>query len=151
MVDKDKMAEMLGEVKPDKELEEIVDDATDELLESLTDEELEETIKEDCNVAITNEAIYDLLLKVQSSVNDVDKHVTNRKEENINVLKMIFERLKRITTRIGKWYIGILVIAFICGGVVFTSIYHNWEVLEPKIDKILGLAKIGNQTSNIIK
>lgn len=140
-------------VEKNKDLEKVIEDSIHEVSKN---EEFNEFWEQKENgkgnpVSIDNLKLYELLLHLQESVNKVNTNVTNRKEENINVIKMIFDKIKFISTHMKKWFIGILVISFICGGITFTVIYHNWDQLAPILDKIVGITKIANNVSNIPK
>lgn len=130
----------------DKGLEKIIDDALKEV-ECLENKEYEEMQK-----PATKEDIYELkelISKVKEQVNDVDIHVNNRNAEYINYLKLIFDRLKFIKGRIGKWFLISSIILVVGGGVTFTTIFYHWDNLEPKIDKILGVAKVASNVAKI--
>lgn len=99
---------------------------------------------------ISNTEIYEMLLKIQGNLNDVAKNVQDKKQEQINITTMIFDRLRFIKGHISKWFLGILVISFLGGGVVFTTIYHNWDELTPTIDKLTSLFNFASSATKIV-
>lgn len=145
-----------------QELEEIIEEA---LEETRGDEIDEETIKQfeemeamnNCDKSpATKQDIEEIKnfiaqshLNTSKELINCHKDVNHRSSEYINLLNMIFDRLKFIKKHMTKWFVTLMVISFICGGVTFTTIYHHWDNLSPHIDKILGIAKTANNISKV--
>ncbi len=114
-------------------------------------EELEATIKKgvEDKKMISNTELYEMLLKLQVNIADVDKNVQDKKQEQIKLYTLIFDRLRFIKAHISKWFLGVLIIAFTTGNVVGITIYHNWENITPVIDKVTAIFKIANTASKL--
>lgn len=160
---------------PDKDLEQLVDDTLKEVknlkegediypeTEPILEKEIPKKIREEFEnleksiknksvekKMISNTEIYEKLLTLQANINDVSKNVQDKKQEQINITTMIFDRLRFLKAHISKWFFGILVITFLSGGVVFTTVYHNWDSLTPAIDKLTSLFNFANSAKRIV-
>lgn len=89
------------------------------------------------------------LAETRKEVANVSILIRTRETEYINYLKMIFERLKFLKGRIGKWFVISSIVLIVAGGATFTTIYHHWDTIEPKINAILGVVKIANNVSKV--
>lgn len=101
---------------------------------------------------LISDAKYDTrhdLAEIRKEVANVSILIRTRETEYINYLKMIFERLKFLKGRIGKWFVISSIVLIIAGGATFTTIYHHWDTIEPKINAILGVVKIANNVSKV--
>lgn len=87
----------------------------------------------------------EMIVKTRHEIADVNTAVTRREAEYINFLKLIFERLKFLKSKIGKWFLISSVVMIFAGGAIFTTIYHNWDTIEPRLNLIMGITKAGNQ------
>ncbi len=112
-------------------------------------EEVEQIIKQGQKV-ITNTQIYEMILLLQANINDVSKNVQDKKQEQINITTMIFDRLRFIKAHMSKWFVGIMIAMFLSGGVVFTTVYHNWDSITPAIDKLTSMLNFANSAKRIV-
>lgn len=115
-------------------------------------EEMEQTKPDQEPYCITKEdynKLYEKLNYIDEHILKVNRNVDTRNAEYINFLKLIFDRLKFLKGRIGKWFVISSIILVIGGGVTFTTIFYHWDKLEPKIDKILGVAKVANNVAKL--
>lgn len=128
---------------------------TDELQDEVIPEEIIKQFEELETLDMQNatkqdiQDIKEILVSIRHEIADTKTEVTRRETEYVKYLSLIFDRLKFLKGRIGKWFIISSIIILIGGGVTFTTIYHHWDSIEPKINAILGVVKIANNVSKV--
>lgn len=142
-----------------EELAEFVDKAIDEISEEVTEdlikeyEEMEEMIKP----SVTLEDIYQMQVENRKYLVDLEKAVNTRNAEDISLFKGIFKGIKEIKNegipsilnKVGKWYIISSIVVVFASGALFTTVYHHWDKIEPKMATILNIGKVLAQSKNI--
>ena len=148
----DKTIEEVKNLKEDEEiyppLENVVEEEIPKEIKKQF-EEVEEIIKQGQKV-ITNTQIYEMILLLQGNINDVSKNVQDKKQEQINITTMIFDRLRFIKAHMSKWFVGIMIAMFLSGGVVFVTVYHNWDSITPAIDKLTSMLNFASSAKRIV-
>jgi len=101
------------------------------------------------NRDISNEEILNAITRLQNSLSHMQDNVTTKRVEIVSMFKAISDSLVYILKHIKKWFIGVLVVVFFCGGVVGAVLNANWDNLVPYFDTAFKVTKFLSNTKNI--